>query len=60
MWHVWGRREIPRGFWWENLKGRDDSEDIGVCGRINVKMYHEEISWEGLIVVRMRTNGELL
>jgi len=20
MWHVWGKREMHRGFWWGNLK----------------------------------------
>jgi hypothetical protein len=22
MWHKWGRRDVPSGFWWEDLKER--------------------------------------
>jgi hypothetical protein len=29
-----GRREIHTKFWSENLKGRDQSDDLGVDGRI--------------------------
>jgi hypothetical protein len=34
MLHVWGRREVYTGFWWENLRERDHSEDPGVDGKI--------------------------
>ena len=34
--HVWGKREMPRGFWRGNLKERDHMEDIGV-DRITIK-----------------------
>jgi hypothetical protein len=30
----------------ENLKGRDHSEDLDVDGKINIRIYVEEIRWE--------------
>jgi len=30
-------REVYTGFWWGNLWGRDDVEDLGVDGRIILK-----------------------
>jgi hypothetical protein len=35
-------------FWSENLKGRDHAEDLGVDGRINIRMDLREIGWEGV------------
>ena len=34
MWYVWGRGEVHTGFWWGNLRERDNLEDRGVDGRI--------------------------
>jgi len=31
--------KTPTEFWWENLKERDHLEDLGVDGRIKLKMY---------------------
>jgi hypothetical protein len=33
----WGRVEVYTGFWWGNLRERDDWGDPGVDGRIILK-----------------------
>jgi hypothetical protein len=30
MWHVLGREEVHKRYWWGNLKERDHMEDLGV------------------------------
>jgi hypothetical protein len=34
MWNIWERREVHIGFWWGDLRKRDNSEDPGLDGRI--------------------------
>jgi hypothetical protein len=34
MYHVWGRREIHRGFCYRTLKEGNELEDLGVGGKI--------------------------
>jgi hypothetical protein len=34
MSRVWGKRESCTGFWWENLRERDQREDPGIDGKI--------------------------
>jgi len=31
---MYGREQVPSGFWWGNRKVRDHLEDLGVDGRI--------------------------
>jgi hypothetical protein len=37
MWHAGERCERHTIFWLENLKGRDQLEELGVGGRITLK-----------------------
>jgi hypothetical protein len=37
MWHAWDRVKISTGFWSEELKERENLEDLGVDGRIILK-----------------------
>jgi hypothetical protein len=37
MKHVWGRREVCRGFWWGNLREGDHMEDPGIDGMIMLR-----------------------
>ena len=45
MYHVWGRGEVHREFWWRNLSEDDHLEDPGVDGRIILKWIFEK--WDG-------------
>jgi hypothetical protein len=37
MWHVWETEKVYTGFWWGNLKERDNLKDLGVDGTIILK-----------------------
>ena len=39
VWRVWERREVPTGFWWGNLSMRYHLDDLGLDGRISIKIY---------------------
>jgi len=45
---VCGRGELCTGFWWGNLKERDDLGDLGVDGRNNIKMDIQEVGCGGV------------
>jgi hypothetical protein len=45
MWHVWGRREEHKGLWSENLRERDNLEDLGLDGRQILKWILRK--WDG-------------
>ena len=34
MWHSWDRIQMGVGFWSENLRERENLEDLGVDGKI--------------------------
>jgi hypothetical protein len=38
MWHTWGRGEMCTGFWWGNLRERDNLGDTGIDCRIMLKL----------------------
>jgi hypothetical protein len=46
----------------ENLRGKDNLEDLGVDGKINIIMDLRNTVWvwSGFIWLRIRTSGELL
>ena len=46
MWRVWGREEVCTGFWWGNLRQRDNWGDPDVDGRIILRWIFRK--WEGL------------
>jgi hypothetical protein len=62
MWHVWGREEVFRGFWWGNLRG-EHLQDQDVNERKISEWFFkkwDESTWTGLIWLRIGTFGGLL
>jgi hypothetical protein len=62
MWHEWGI-ELRIGFWFENLRERDNSKDLGVDGRIILKQVFNKsvgMAWTGLIWLRKVSGGGML
>jgi hypothetical protein len=60
---VWERGEVHTGFWWGNLRERDDLEDMGVNGRIILKWNFKKwdrAAWTGLTWLRIEKSGGLL
>jgi hypothetical protein len=57
-----GRRGMPIGCWWENLKERDHWEDQDVGGWAILKwiLQRDRMGWDGLIWLRIGTSGGLL
>jgi hypothetical protein len=43
--HVRGRGEVHTGFWWENLRERDNLENRGIDGRIILRWIFRK--WDG-------------
>jgi len=57
-----GGGQVCTGFWWGDLKERDDLEGLGVDGRIILKWIFKwnGQAWTGLIWFRIRKVGGLL
>jgi hypothetical protein len=48
VWQVWGREGVHTVFWWGHLWGRCHFEDLGVHGRIILKLNFLEVQWGGV------------
>jgi hypothetical protein len=46
MWSIWVRAEVHTGLWWGNVSEGDHMEDLGLDGRIILKMDLQELEWE--------------
>jgi len=47
---IWGRNKIYAGFWWVNLKKRDNLQDLGADGSIILQLpmntyYRRYVDW---------------
>jgi hypothetical protein len=45
--HVWETGEVLTGFWWEYLRQREDSEVLGVDGKIILTWIFKMWDWGG-------------
>jgi hypothetical protein len=45
MWHIWGKGELHRGFWWGNVRKRDHWGDVGVDKGVILKWIFKK--WNG-------------
>ena len=45
MWHIPGRGQVHTGFSWRNLRERDCLDDLGIDGRIVLKLMFKK--WDG-------------
>ena len=48
LWLVWQRTEMHTGFWMGRLKLKDLLEDLGINGKIILKMDLKKIEWKGV------------
>jgi hypothetical protein len=62
MWHVWETGKAHTGCWWGGLRERDHFEDLGVYGRIILKLSFKkwDEAWTELVCLRIGTGGGLM
>jgi len=49
MWCVWRYREALEGFWWVNVRERENVEDLGVYWKMILKWVLNRIGGSGLV-----------
>jgi hypothetical protein len=57
---TYGIQEVHTEIWWGDLRERDRSEDVGVDGRVILKLTFKKSdgeAWTGLIWLRIGTGG---
>jgi hypothetical protein len=55
--------EVHAGFWWETLRERGHMEDLGLDGRVTLKLVYKKYdskAWTGLMLLKRGTSGRLL
>jgi hypothetical protein len=63
MWHVRGTGEVHTGFWWGDLMEGEHLKDLGLDGRIILKVLFKKWyggPWTGFVWFRINTGGGLL
>jgi len=46
MWHGWEVEKVHMGFWWGDLRDRDQQENLGIDGRIMLKWISSQCDGE--------------
>jgi hypothetical protein len=62
MWHARRRRDVHTQFGWENQKGRNHMEDLGIYERKTLQLILEnrvEMVWTEFIWLRIRARVKL-
>jgi len=60
MWHAWEIRDVCTRLWWGDLKERHHFEDLGIDGRLIIKLMFKKYDggpWTGLIWPRIGKCG---
>ena len=57
---MWELREACTGFWWGNLREGDHLGDLGIDGRINIKMDLQEVGCGGLDWIELAQDRDRL
>jgi hypothetical protein len=52
-WQVWVAGEVHTGFWWGNLRERDNLEDLGVDESVILKLVFQDKGW----MCRLNSSG---
>jgi len=63
MWHILGRGKVHTGFRWGNLRERGYLNDLGINGKIVLKLMFKKWGggpWTGLIWLWIGTGGRTL
>jgi len=47
MYHLWGRGELHTVFWWGTLEEKDHLEDLGLDGKVILKLIFKKWRSEG-------------
>ena len=55
MRHIWGRNELPAGFWWENLKRRSNLQNLGA----DESAVHQRTGTEVVELIRLGQDREI-
>jgi len=60
VWHVSGTANVRTGFWWRDIMEREHLEDLGIIGKIILKLIFKKLdgeAWTSLLWLRIGAGG---